>query len=219
MPTKQELKAMEQAESLANANQQFAEEFSGAAQREDVLTPEVKGEIRGLGIGATPGRVTNNANRFVTLYHAYDGRSVPVPTYMGPQRLTERFPAGDTTVPDEFRGKQVWFLRPQKTTSEAYDFQCRLSPNAAEDVREEVRRAGLAATCRKRLAHGGFSTQFEADEHFRVKHPRRWAAYQRFLGIDTQKTAASNMETLVQAMTEMARASAASAPAAAPAKE
>ena len=193
---------------MADANQAFADGL-GVQERDDVHNAETRAEVRSLGLGSAPVKASNDAAKFVTLYHAYEGRSVPIPRYMGPQRITERFPYGDSTVPDEFWGRQVWHMTPQVTPEPGdYPFQCRLSVNAPVDVREEMTRAGLAATCRKKMKFGGFSTQFEADEHFRIKHPRRWQSYQRFIGVDTQKSAQSNMESLVSSIRDLVTAQA-----------
>jgi len=200
--------AMLKAQALADANQAFAAGLV-MQERDDVHNAETRAEVRSLGLGSMPVKASNDASKFITLYHAYEGRSVPVPRYMGPQRITERFPYGDSTVPDEFWGKQVWHMTPQVTPESGdYQFQCRLSVNAPADVREEMTRAGLAATCRKKMKFGGFSTQFEADEHFRIKHPRRWQSYQRFIGVDTQKSAQSNMESLVSSIRDLVTAQA-----------
>lgn len=202
--SKADVRNLENAQALADANQQIADAFEAQTERrDDVLNRETRGAVRQMGLGALPGETSANAARFVTLYHAFDDRTLRVPMYMAPQRITERFPS-DTEVPEEWHRKQVWYLQDMRPEDAAYAFQCRLSRNQADPaIVAEMSKAGLAATCRKRLRHGGFGTQFEADEHFRVKHPRRWQSYQRFLGVDTAKTNGATMQELVQAVVKM----------------
>ena len=170
-----------------------------AVSREDVLTSDVKSQLSREGLSAAPTAVTNDANRFPVLYHAYDGRSLRLPMYQAEDRLKRRFPSTDE-IPPEFHGKQVWHIRAPKTEPGSYEFQCRLNPNADPAIKAEMKAAGLQSSCRKKLKNGGFPTQFEADEHFRVKHPRRWASYQRYVTQNTQRTAADSMASAVQAM-------------------
>lgn len=175
------------------------------AVREDVANTETAGALKALvpGMGVAPTKSNNDADKFPTLYHAYDGRAIPMPMYQVEDRLKRRFPFSDE-VPEEFHGKQVWLIRPPQSSTEPNLFQCRLSAKADAKILDEMRAAGLQPTCRKRTKNGGFATQFEADEHFRTKHPRRWAAYQRHLNTNSQKQASKAMQDAVAAMTALA---------------
>ena len=73
-----------------------------------------------------------------------------------------------------------------------------------DEIKAEMKAAGLQQTCRKKLKNDGYDTQFAADEHFRVKHPRRWAAYQRFVTQNAQRQTTASMASAVQAMSDMA---------------
>ena len=177
------------------------------AVREDIATSDTATAVKALvpGAGISPTKSNNDADKFPTLYHAYDGRAVQMPMYQVEDRLKRRFPDSDE-VPEEYRGKQVWLIRPPKTETVVYEFQCRLSPKADPEVLAEIRAAGLQPTCRKKLKNSGFPTQFEADEHFRKKHPRRWAAYQRYLSTAASKDSADSLKAAVAAMLSLAEA-------------
>lgn len=159
------------------------------------------------GLGATSTRASKDAEMMVTIYHAYDGRAKEVPKYQVPRLCTRLFDPSDE-VPEEYWNKPVWSYDedfPAEDTAD-YDYQCRLSPKSEFAV--EMKAAGLAAVCRKRLVHGGFATQFEADEHFRKKHARRWAAYQRFLTKNSADQGTNAIVAAVQAMQALATSSA-----------
>lgn len=198
-----------------------AEEQDVAAQidtmrakvRDDVLDGDTVAALKSAlpGIGTESTRATNGADIMVKLYHRYDGREIEVPSYQAPRYATNRFPR-DETIPREHWNKTVWGLTPDFSEREqqTYEFQCRLSRNQQDEkIKDEMRRAGLAMTCRKRLKDGGYATQFEADEHFRVKHPRRWRSYQLFMGRDVTAHGADAMTAAVQAMQAVAEAVAA----------
>ena len=174
--------------------------------REDVLTPETLQAIKGAvpGVGASPTKSNNDADVFAVLFHAYDGRRLQLPLYQAENRLGQRFEYTDE-VPAEYHGKQVWHLKQSESDREPNEFQCRLSKLAPAEHLEEMKKAGLNPTCRKRTKNGGFATQFEADEHFRVKHPRRWAAYQRYNSTAASKSSATSLEAAVKAMLALAQ--------------
>jgi hypothetical protein len=188
-------KQLEKAQNLAEASQALATKYGN-----DVVNNETKGELNKMGFGAGAQKSTNRADEMVPLYHAYDGRTARVPFYQASQRLTVRF-SSDNDVPEEWQNEQVWYLDPpegSEADADAERFPCRLSREQTDpEINAQMKKAGLAQTCRKRLRGGGFTTMFEADEHFRVKHPRRWASYQRFLGVDATRTAAENQTALM----------------------
>ena len=159
------------------------------------------GALRDAGLGASPVKATTNgADNFVTLYHAYDGRVWSGPMYMlgGPNgRLTLRFPTNDNTIPKQYRGKQVWLPDPPPAEEQYRPFLCKLSPEQPDDVKADMRAAGFRSDCSK---PNGFFTQFEADEHFRKKHPRRWEAYQRHMNAQRQTQSSDRITELVQAI-------------------
>ena len=177
------------------------------AVRDDVVTGETIAGLKAAGpFGATPTKSNNDADKFVTLYHLYDGRELRLPMYQAEDRLKRRFlPTSET--PEEYHGLQVWHIRSVGIERPVNEFQCRLSRNSPEDMLADMKKAGLVPTCRKRTKDGGFATQFEADEHFRIKHPRRWQAYQRWLNQNSSKTQAESMNSAVQALLTMAQAS------------
>lgn len=168
--------------------------------RGDVLTPETAGGLKAIGMGAEKIESTNGADIIVTLFHAYDGREIRLPLYQVEHRIGQRFPRGDRDIPQEYWGGQVWFIRSTGVTPEAGDFLCKLSINGTDEQKDEMRAAGLRADCRKVVKSGGFATEFEADEHFRKKHPRRWQAWQRYITVREQRRTAEMMSQAVAGM-------------------
>ena len=164
--------------------------------RNDVVTGETAGEIGAIGMGVSPVQATNGADVYITLYHAYDGREVSLPSYMVEQRLTLRFPRNDSAIPPEYRGKQVWLAKRVKAMDDPKPFMCRLHVDQTEEIKAEMLKAGFTPTCRK---GPGFRTQFEADEHFRIKHPRRWTAYERAMTVARESRSSDQLSTLVEA--------------------
>lgn len=191
-------KTVQRLQAEAEADAQVSE--LQAQPRVTRLEGEDLGTLRDAGLGASPVKATTNgADNFVTLYHAYDGRVWSGPMYMlgGPNgRLTLRFPTNDNSIPRQHRGKQVWLTDPPPADEQYRPFLCLLSPDQPDDVKAEMRAAGFRSDCSK---PNGFFTKFEADEHFRKKHPRRWEAYQRHL------TRAQQTES-TDRITELARA-------------
>ncbi len=206
MPSRQEIAQLEQASAEADAAQQI--EALNGIRRDDVLNSETRAAVQGLGFGSAAVKSTNDADRYITLYHRYDGRERAVPKYMAARYVIQRFTSGDREIPDEHWGKQVWMLNPDSDQivhdASPRDFVCRMSPLSQGAVKDEIIRAGLSRNCRKQVKGGGYQNQFDADEHFRKKHPRRWAAYQRFLGTDTANRGTDALVNAVQAMREMA---------------
>ena len=197
-------KVAEKAKASAEAQSQIT-----ALVRDDVLTPEVRAGIQELGAGVEAVKATNGADNIITLYHAYDGRAVPMPSYMLKNRLEVRFPYSDD-YPADFRGEQIWFLTPQPSESAARPFACPLSSSANEEQRAEMESFGLTGgvnmKCSKRQ---GFQTQFEAQEHFRKRHPRRYQAYQdaayrkqQLDAVQAQKDTSAAILTALQTMAQ-----------------
>lgn len=184
--------------------------------RDDVLNAETASAIKGLGrvigtdVSTSGTRSTNDADKMVPMYHAYDGRTIRVPMYQVEDRLMRTFDRTDE-IPQEYWGKQVWVLDGEERTAEPEngEFQCRLSPKASDETKAEMKAAGLNANCRKRLKYDGFATQFEADEHFRVKHPRRWRSYQTWM---SQNASRSGSDQMAQAITTLAAIATSMAP-------
>ena len=189
--------------------------------RDDVVNGETSSAIKGLGsvigtdVSASGVRSTNDADKMVPMYHAYDGRTIRVPMYQVEDRLMRTFERTDE-IPREFWDKQVWVLDSDDRTAEPEqgEFQCRLSPNAPDETKAEMKAAGLNSNCRKRLKYGGFATQFEADEHFRVKHPRRWRSYQTWQGLNASRSSGDSMAKAIEQLTAIAVAQAGNKPAA-----
>jgi hypothetical protein len=177
-----------------------------AVERDDVMDADTIGALKNLlPVGTQRVRASNGADLMVTLYHKYDGRVIEVPSYQAPRYATTRFPS-EEPVPREYWRQVVWGLEPSFSEHEDVPgvFQCRVSVKSSDANKAEMKAAGLNLTCRKSVKGGGFQTQFEADEHFRVKHPRRWASYQRFVGRDVQTRGSDAMVQAVQAMQQMA---------------
>ena len=168
-----------------------------ATVRDDVLNAETRSAVTQMGLGASPTKASNDADKYVPLYHAYDGRVVSIPMYMVEKRLTDRFEEDDLTVDPEFRGEQVWFHTPQEVAFVDRSFFCRLSADGTEEMKAEMKTAGLAAVCRKPAK---FSTQFEADEHFRIKHRRRWEAWQRYVTGNQSTQSANSVSDVIKAL-------------------
>ena len=165
--------------------------------QDDIVTGDVKTQVRDMGMGAAPIKVTNNADQMVALYHVMDGRVVRVPMYMVPKMLTHRFPS-ETDIPASFHRKRVWSVRRDDAPPEVVrPFLCPLSKWQNDEQKALMTKAGLPSNCMKR---GTFATQFEADEHFRMKHRRRWAAYQRYLDEARSRESQDNMTRLIEAM-------------------
>lgn len=165
-----------------------------------VLDNATSGALRSEGFGAEKVESTNGADIIVTLYHAYDGREVRKPLYQVEHALKQRFPRNSDECPREYWNKQVWHIRSQGSEITG-TYQCKLSPRGPEETQAEMRAAGLAPNCRKVVKGGGFQTEFEADEHFRRKHPRRWQAYQRYLDRASQRRTADMMAAMAQSVT------------------
>lgn len=176
--------------------------------RNDVVNGETAAAIRGIdGFDVSGQRSTNDADKMVALHHAYDGRTIRIPMYQVEDRLLRRFERSDE-IPNEYWGEQVWLLSPGEDTHEDNEFQCRLSPNASDGIKAEMKAAGLNANCRKRLKYNGFATQFEADEHFRVKHPRRWRSYQTFMSQNAARSSGDQLAKAIEQLTILATAAA-----------
>lgn len=116
----------------------------------------------------------NDPGLLRVLYHAYDGRVVPVPSYMAPKRLAERFPQ-ETYIPPQWRGKRVWFLEPQPLPDRP-KFPCNLHADASAEVKADIIAAGLTpGTCSKT----NISSTYALEQHMNLKHKSAWAAVQR----------------------------------------
>lgn len=173
------------------------------ATRDDVVNSETKNALGSLGFAAEPVAVNNGANTLIPLYHAFDGRTIHIPFYQVEKALTRRFTKQDD-VAAEYVGKQVWVLSPEQVDRpETGSFQCRLSPAAPEDIKAEITAAGLTSSCRKKLKYGGFRTQFEADEHFRKRHGRRWTAYQDWRQRNALAASGNQMAAAIEVLTKI----------------
>lgn len=187
------------------ATKQFIEQAQAEAEAENsmndlittikdnVNTSEFTNAVNSMGLKADSIEGSPEALTYTKLYHAYDDRVIPVPLFMVKKRLTDRFSKNDRSIPEKFRGKQVWFVTPQKGAEKVRPFLCRLLVDGTEETKAEMLAAGLLPVCSKPAR---FATMFEADEHFRMKHRTRWAAWQRHL--DSTNTSASALERLAQ---------------------
>lgn len=195
----QRLSVMEQKAAQADAKSEAAALTAAikAQYQDDVLNVETKAEVKALNLGMNPVKATNNANLMVPLYHAFDGRTVPVPMYQVAKRFTVRFTAGDD-CPAEYVGQRVWYPNPQRVSTGVRAFKCPLQVGG--ETRPDILAAGLQPSCRHKA---GFFTEFDAEEHFRKRHPKRWAAHQRFI---TQNTTKESNDKLSQAIALMAQA-------------
>lgn len=192
MPTIKDLEARADAQGELDAmNQQT---------KDDVLTGDTRSAIGSMGLNTSAIEVTNDANKWIPLYHAYDGRVTRVPLYMLNQMnslLAARF-THDSDIPPEYRGQRVWYSDPANVSKpEASTILCPISADQPDEVKALVREAGLIADCRK---PGRFRTQFEADYHFQRKHPRRWAAYQRYLEAQRQTASSDQIAKVLEAL-------------------
>ena len=166
-----------------------------------VVDQGVKSGLGSLGMKGTETTATNGAEVIVTLFHAYDGREVSIPLYQVKNRIAQRFPRNTDEVPREFWGQRVWWTREQEREAPLRRFHCRLAPNQTPEMKAEMLAAGLRGDCRKDEKAGGWPTQFEADEHFRMKHPRRWRSYQDYR---TRAASASSADMLKDVVTALA---------------
>lgn len=192
MPTIKDLEARADAQGELDALK--------TANKDDVLTGDTRAAIGSLGLNASAVEVSNDANRWIPLHHAYDGRVTAVPLYMLNQMnslLASRFPH-DSDIPPEYRGQRVWYSDSANVIKpETPSIMCALSVDQPDVMKEAMREAGLAANCRK---PGRFRTQFEADYHFERKHPRRWAAYQRYLESKRQTASTDQIAKVLEAL-------------------
>lgn len=120
------------------------------------------------------------------LYHAFDGRVVPVPTHMASVFVNERFPYEDW-VPVDYRGKYVWHADDSEVVNpERTSLTCPLSDAADDATKEDLRKMGyVPGTCTKR----GISNM---REHIRRKHrafDKDWTQYQSEKRADIQMRA------------------------------
>lgn len=105
------------------------------------------------------------------LYHAFDGRVVPVPSFMAAKKLADRFP-NESFIPTMWRGKRVWFLEPQASVQSNLKLLCLLHIDQTEDIKETLKAAGLpVGLCSKNNIPSGFALS----EHMRIKHKRERA--------------------------------------------
>lgn len=113
----------------------------------------------------------NDPSLLRILYHAYDGRVVPVPSFMAAKKLADRFP-NESFVPAGWRNKRVWFLEPQASMQPTLKLMCLLHVDQSEDVKETLKAAGIpAGLCSKNNIPSGFALT----EHMRIKHKRERA--------------------------------------------
>lgn len=191
MPRKSVQRMMEDAEALDEL-----EDGLEVQTKDDVVTGEERTQARDLGLGVAPVKATNEADKMVALHHIMDGRIVRVPKYMVPKMLAFRFPV-DNDIPSEFHRKRVWSTRNVDAPQIDRPFRCALSVYATDEQKAEMAEAGMRSLCRKA---GSFATQFEANEHFRIKHRRSWAAYQLHLTQKQARDAAASTQELLRTL-------------------
>ena len=109
------------------------------------------------------------------LYHAYDGRVVPVPSYMAARKLAERFP-NESFVPAAYRKTRAWYLEPQKAGAARLDLMCMLHIKQDPEVQAEIKAAGIMpGVCEKSNIPSGYALE----QHMRLKHKQEYAAIER----------------------------------------
>lgn len=102
------------------------------------------------------------------LYHAYDGRVVPVPAYMAPKLLANRFPPDH--VPEEYAGKRVWHGSATDVFKPG-QMMCLLHGEQSKQVKDEMKAAGLSpGMCAKK----GMTSMYNLERHMELKHRREW---------------------------------------------
>lgn len=114
----------------------------------------------------------NNPSLLRILYHAFDGRVVPVPDYMAPRRLAERFPEA-SWVPQKWWNKRVWFLEPQALGVEHHQLKCLLHEGQDDTVKGEVREAGFTPG---RCSKSNIPNAYAVQKHMELKHKDEWRA-------------------------------------------
>ena len=154
----------------------------------------------GLEVADTPIDPTRNDPGLLRiLYHAYDGRVVPVPSYMAAKRLAERFPQ-ETYIPPQWRGKRVWFLEAQPLPDRP-KFPCNLHADASPEVKADIIAAGLTpGTCSKT----NISSTYALEQHMNLKHKAAWQAVLKV----RERKLADEMRAEAKAQTAAAQAQA-----------
>ena len=185
-------------EATADAGNELAK--IQARVRDDVLTGETKAVVQGMGLESEATEATNDANTFIPLHHAYDGRVVSVPLYMLNQLnslLSTRFPT-DNSIPSQHQGQRVWFSDPQTDAAVDKPYMCALSENNPDEVKARMKAAGMNCDCRKPAR---YATTFEAEYHFERKHPRRFKSHQRYLEQSRGENSNAELKELIAAFT------------------
>lgn len=136
------------------------------------------------------------------IYHAYDGRVVPVPSYMAAKKLAERFP-NETFVPQSFRGRRAWFLEPQSTTRERMNLLCFLHSSQEQEIKDEVKAAGVpSGGCEK----ANIPSAFALEQHMKLKHKQEWGAIERLRARKEADTSRDQQAAQTAAIIELAKA-------------
>lgn len=117
----------------------------------------------------------NNPSLLRIIYHAFDGRAVPIPDYMAPKRLAERFP-NETWVPADKVGQRVWFLEPQDVTTGRQELKCLLHSDQEADVKTWVQASGFNSG---RCTKSNIPNPYSVEKHMELKHKDEWRAMNR----------------------------------------
>jgi hypothetical protein len=175
----------------------------------DVEIAQLKSALASEGVAFTPLKATtNNADTYVTLYHAFDGRAVQrIPFYMvdtseGASRLRQTFTADDVknaNVGPEWIGKRVWYTTPQPTMDVQGKFRCPYSAFNPDEEKEALLERGFRSDCRKQIT---FATRDEVNRHVEKRHPRRHTAMMRLEEQEYRSRQDMIMQMLLEQRTE-----------------
>lgn len=130
------------------------------------------------------------------LYHAYDGRVVPIPASFTKIRLEETFPF-EQYIPAEWRGKPVWYTSPDEVQRpKVRNAICPLSDRADEETKADVEAMGYAVGSCTKMGIGNIV------EHIRRKHRNFNADYKEYTARKEQKRQADAFLALAESLTK-----------------
>jgi aromatic ring-cleaving dioxygenase len=170
---------------------------------------QLRAQIVGEGFGVTDVEAkNNNADKYVTLYHAYNGKvRSRIPFYMvdtreGTSLLFRTFTADDIkndNADPKWVGQRVWHIKPQPTEDIVGKFNCPFSADADEATKAEMNERGFRCDCRKAVT---FATRDEADRHVEKRHPRRYRILKEQIEKEEQRARDDSLATVLNALKE-----------------
>lgn len=130
------------------------------------------------------------------IYHAFDGRAIPVPRGLTEFRIKETFPFEDF-IPKKWQGKRVWYTDESAVEKPALkDLICPLSTRASDDVKADVEAMGYTSgICTKE--HIG-----NMNAHIRAKHRVFQKEYTEYRTRKAQEEQAAAFLSLAGSLTE-----------------